>query len=110
MIRIRLSVKSAMISSLDAEGHANSGPKGNDIVCSSVSILLRSVCNSLETLQGAELSGSAEKEGDLHLRVKSVPEEYGGELKGITRVLVLGLRGLQKDFPDHLTLEVVGEE
>ena len=109
MIRIRLHIDGAMLVALDAEGHARSGPKGSDVACASVSTLLRSVCISLETIPGADIQGGAEKEGDLHLRVLSVPGDLRAEVRGITRVLLLGLEEIMKDFPGSLTIDVVSE-
>ncbi|MBN2508740.1 MAG: ribosomal-processing cysteine protease Prp [Spirochaetales bacterium] len=110
MIRIQVRLRGAVLRGLEASGHAHYGVSGNDMACASVSAVIRSVCMGLETIPGIVLDGGAEQEGEIRLDVTRIPDNYQQEVCGITRVLLLGLEGLQRDFPGSLTVEVVRTE
>jgi uncharacterized protein len=52
MIRITVSTKEGRFASLEAKGHANSAPKGEDLVCSAVSAIVLGGLNSLTDPKG----------------------------------------------------------
>ena len=48
MIKIEATRKNGKIVNLTVKGHANSAPKGEDLVCAAVSSLLTGGCNALK--------------------------------------------------------------
>ncbi len=106
MVRIDVVIREKVLVHLHARGHAESGPYGKDIVCASVSLLLNAVCRSIEITPGIEISGGAEKEGDLLLDIAMVPREHKDEIRGITKVFLLGAEQLQREFPDGVSLHI----
>jgi hypothetical protein len=91
---------------LFAEGHAGWAESGKDIVCAGASVWLRSVCQSIETIPGIKITGSADKKGDIRLNVIHIPSEMFHDVQGITRVLLVGLEGLKREFPGSLDFEL----
>ncbi len=50
MIRIQFKVKNEAIQAVKIQGHANSGPYGQDLVCCAVSAIALSSLNAIDTL------------------------------------------------------------
>ncbi len=50
MIQIQFSVKKKAIQTVKVQGHANSGPYGQDLVCSAVSAIALSSLNAIDVL------------------------------------------------------------
>lgn len=89
-----------------AEGHSGYAVKGFDIVCASVSVLLKTTLRMLEKTDGIKLEFDAPERGFLSFEIKnigldSVMEErlvFAGDF------LVTGLEAVQEEFPDNLKL------
>jgi len=89
-----------------AEGHSGYAVKGFDIVCASVSVLIKTTLRMLEKTDGIKLGFDAPKRGLLSFEIKnvgldSVMEErlvFAGDF------LVTGLEAVQEEFPDNLKL------
>ena len=106
MVRVNAAVKKHSLIHLSASGHAGAGYKGNDIVCASVSLLLEAVCLGIESIPGIGISGGAYTEGELELRLLKIPADFAKELEGITRVLLLGLKRLEDEYPGEIRLRI----
>jgi uncharacterized protein len=91
--------KGACLRSFKAEGHANAGERGYDIVCAAFSILARTAYRALEDLPGTELRGSAPGHGSLSFEVLR-PATNPERAAGIADFLVVGMGDLARDYPD----------
>ncbi|MCK5674595.1 MAG: ribosomal-processing cysteine protease Prp, partial [Spirochaetales bacterium] len=87
--------QSGSLLGVDASGHSGSAAKGNDIICSAASALLRTVSRILEIEPSVELVGSIEEQGELHLRLKLLEESKREWLGGVSSFTVLGLKDLE---------------
>jgi uncharacterized protein YsxB (DUF464 family) len=96
----------SVIKSLKAEGHAMSGKKGTDIVCSAVTCLLRTAANLLSNEKNIIVEGSAEKPGKMKMLLVKYPEEKAVWLSGVTEFLKKGIIDLEKEFPDKINVNI----
>ncbi len=110
MIRLSLRLQAdGCLRSFSASGHAGAGPKGQDLVCASVTVLLRTAARLLSAQPDLRVSGQAPAEGVMRLALEPPPEARREWVRGVTATLVAGLTDLDREFPGLLKLEV-GEE
>jgi len=88
------------IQGFEAKGHAESGPKGKDIVCAAVSVLTDSVFLGLDRHLHRAMDWSADS-GDISIRLKEAPDAL---TEAILATMVLGLTEIQKIYPDRLRI------
>ena len=95
---------------LDVEGHAGFSGAGEDLVCSSVSVLTRTagrvILSQLKEYCGIRTGGK----GSLDLKIFEIPEEKRGWMKGVTEFLLKGLSDLETDYPAFVKLEITINE
>ncbi len=88
-----------------ASGHAGAG-RGTNIVCAAATGLLRTAARLLWSVPGVVESGSTDSAPQMSLVVKKAWAGDPGWLRGVTDFLVLGLRDLQAEFPEEITLRI----
>ncbi|WP_394970189.1 ribosomal-processing cysteine protease Prp [Candidatus Allofournierella merdipullorum] len=97
MITVDLQRGDGGFCTLLATGHADYAPYGQDIVCASVSALIGSFCAFLEQkTKGVRLKD----DGDTLSVLWSLDEHTEPALD----VLVIGLGGVEAQYPEHLKL------
>ncbi len=109
---IRLSVRlraDGCLAGFAATGHAGAGPKGRDLACAAVTVLLRTAARLLSAQPDLRVSGQTPTEGVMRLALEPPPEARREWVRGVTATLVAGLADLDREFPGRLKLEV-GEE
>jgi hypothetical protein len=109
---IRLSLRlqaGGCLRSFSATGHAGAGPRGRDLVCAAVTVLLRTAARLLSSQPDLQVSGESPQEGVMRLVLEAPPEARREWVRGVTATLVAGLTDLDREFPGRLKLEV-GEE
>jgi len=92
--------------SFEAEGHAEDGPLGHDIVCAAFSVLARSAYEALAGLPDAEVVGTAPARGSLRFVVKRLSPEMGERAAGIADFLLAGISGLEREYPGEVGLTI----
>ena len=98
MIRISTDTKSL---SVKAEGHAGYGPKGQDIVCAAVSILLYTYAAELLRIGGgSEILDSGET-FEIH------PAGKDEEIMIAYETVMGGLKLLADEYEKHIHIEVM---
>lgn len=78
------------IPALELDGHAGAGPRGRDVVCAALSILLFTLAD-------------AEDAAQLRLR-EGYARVAGGE-KSAYELIVRGVRLLAENYPQYVSLE-----
>ncbi len=102
MITVSLTVGSrGEIVSVSAEGHANAGKRGTDIVCAAATVLLRTTLAVMGG-SGVDVSASAAARGFLAFRVRSFSEAELPLLVYASRFLEEGLTSLAAEYPENL--------
>ncbi|PIE97366.1 MAG: ribosomal-processing cysteine protease Prp [Treponema sp.] len=88
-----------------ANGHANAGSKGNDIVCSAVSVLLRTVVLTLfDEKAGLKTRLDVQNCGALEFEVEDYNLECIGLLRYAAEFLQKGMESIQQEKPESIEL------
>lgn len=99
--------KSGVLLGLNAKGHAGYAERGSDIVCSAVTVLIRTTLQILSELQGVNLKTDCSERGFVSFKIldgfSSVCEE---KLKYAGDFLQTGLISVAKEFPDNLDIVI----
>ncbi len=99
--------KNGMLSACVAEGHAGYAGKGSDIVCSAVTVLIRTTLAVISELPGIDLVYDVQKRGYVSFKIRKVfPLEIEEKLKFAGDFLQTGLESIQREFPDNLKLVI----
>lgn len=109
MLRVRVDLDGeGCLRGLEASGHAGAGRSGEDLTCAAASGLLRGVARLLHRTAGLVVSGRAEQPGELRLTVarRGGSEGRSDWLRGVTDVLLSGLRELRDERPGSIVLEI----
>lgn len=97
MITVEIKSRDGGFCTLCATGHADYAPRGQNIVCASVSALIGAFCVFLEQCaKGVRLKD----DGDTLSVLWSLDEHTEPALD----MLVLGLGGVEAQYPEHLKL------
>ena len=108
MIKLTLRLdESGVLRECRGFGHAESGPPGADLVCASVSILLRSCARTLEGMAGVTLRGGARQLGELGFQVEDYPRHSRRWMIGVGDFLITGLSDLAWEYPEACELEII---
>lgn len=100
MIRIIVLTHNGQFASLEVKGHADSAPKGEDLVCSAVSAIVLGGLNSLTDPEGTYVSDV--KEGHVTLKaLHSVSQHDAIALETIVKQL----ESVAKDYSSYAKLE-----
>ena len=99
--------KNGVLKKCKANGHADFSKKGSDIVCSAVTILLRTALKTLSQSENVILNTAPSSRGSLAFSVdlkegKTYSMETQIKLKTIADFLREGFVSLQKEFPDNV--------
>ena len=91
--------------SCSAKGHAGYAESGSDIVCSAISILMRTVLQVLSELKNLNLDVSIKK-GDIEFSVKnyslSLSDELKAGLKYSGDFLFFCFSSISKEYPEYV--------
>jgi len=97
-----------LLRSCHVEGHAGAGPRGDDVVCAAVSILVRTALRTLSAAEGVSVRGSAPERGVLWMETDCADEGLGF-LAASTAFLTEGLRSVAEDYPNHCSVRISTE-
>ncbi|MDE5899607.1 MAG: ribosomal-processing cysteine protease Prp [Treponemataceae bacterium] len=92
--------------SCTADGHSGYAEPGSDIVCSAVSVLIRTAARVLSEMEGVELGSNTGGRGhaDFFVKTAGCALEAKRCLVFAGRFLAAGLDSIAKEFPKHLEL------
>ena len=109
MIRVTFHKKDHELVSFEMTGHAGFSEHGSDIVCAGVSALAITTVNSIEKLAGYRpIVDVDEVEGGyLYVEVvRDVTKVQAQTTQILLNSLLLGLEGIQEEYPNYLTVQV----
>lgn len=100
MIKITvLTSSSSSFVSLEAKGHANSAPEGEDLVCSAVSAVILGGFNALQDEKNYEAKAN---KGYACLRAEKAPNEHDAV---VIETIVIQLESIASSYPQNVALE-----
>jgi uncharacterized protein YsxB (DUF464 family) len=90
--------------SCNAKGHADFAVAGNDIVCSAVTVLLRTAIQVLSSMDGIKFESEAVERGTLSFcaEVSEAGSESEIRLECIRNFLETGLSSISVEYPDNV--------
>jgi uncharacterized protein YsxB (DUF464 family) len=91
-------------------GHAETGRKGEDIVCAAVSVLFRTAARALQLQPEIGARGGADQAGSLELEIVEVPAQRQQWLIGLTDFLIRGATDLEEENPAAISVRVIEGE
>ena len=104
MIKATFVKSEGCIKSYKVEGHAKYAEHGKDIVCAAVSALGQTITHRLNPFTIRDQTEFVEGLIDVVLsRTNTTTME-------LTETLLLGLRLISNDYPNHVTVEVIKDE
>lgn len=89
-----------------AEGHSDFSKKGSDIVCSSISTLLRTTIKVLSKNDKIALKVFAKEPGSLEFFVESFSPSQESVLLYANEFLVAGFTALSKEYPCNVEVTI----
>ncbi len=98
--------KNGVIKKCQANGHAGFSKKGSDIVCSAITVLLRTAMQVLSHNENVLLITEPFERGSLSFTAEAKTEnpETEAQLKCIGDFLRTGILALTKEFPKNVIL------
>ena len=109
MITVRVVVDSDdCLIRCDSEGHADHGGRGNDIVCSAVTVLVRTAAETHGGRLGSGLEWESPERGIVRFRISTENRGSGdrGWERGVADFLTSGLLRISRECPDHVVLNI----
>lgn len=108
MTKIKIKKINGSILSVECDGHANFGAKGEDIVCAALSSIVQTAALGLLQVLGIKIDIKRDdKKGYFKIEI---PENLSGEMQQkadiITNTMLLGISDLHEGFSDFIELEV----
>ena len=91
--------KDSSFVSLEAKGHANAAPEGEDLVCAAVSAIILGGFNALE---GDENYEALAHKGYASLKAKQAPSEHD---EVVLKTILIQLQSIAKSYPQNVALE-----
>ena len=106
MVRVTLYWGERALVGLESLGHSGSAPKGQDVVCASVSALVHGLLLGLSDV--AEVRDlSCEADPDVPLIKVFWPDAVAESLDLLTRTVALSLREIESGYPEYVSITEV---
>jgi len=107
LVRIRLSFgPGGILRNVEAGGHAGNLKAGSNPACAAITVLLRTAYETIAAYPGIQVSGEAPDPGFMAFHVVAFPPDTVERLKGVGDFLLVGLSGIQREYPDLLNVTV----
>ncbi len=94
-----------------AEGHSGYAQKGFDIVCSSVTVLLRTAMQILSETKGVNIIADTASRGNLafYVEVLQMSSELKARLVCVSDFLRDGICSIENEYPEYVQLREQNE-
>ena len=111
MIIVQVAVDSdGCLKYLSAAGHSGLSVKGKDVLCSAVTVLLRTAARVLSDEIKESVFVRAEDPGRMEIKIFSCPDSEKGWLKGLSDMILYGLMDLREEYPGNIDLVLLKED
>ncbi|HEY1405158.1 MAG TPA: ribosomal-processing cysteine protease Prp [Spirochaetota bacterium] len=91
---------------LAVDGHALFAPKGNDIVCAGVSVLVQSLARFLVSREVVLEVSRNEDHFGIGFSPDSQGSQFDGSVLGSVEMTLHGLTMMAESYPDHVDIEI----
>lgn len=105
MINVTVYRKDEKICGIEISGHAGYGKKGEDIVCSAVSVLSLNTINAIETFTETPFKTEVDEKNGGYFKVLFPYEGMADhDTQLLLETMVLGLSAIQNEYNKYLTI------
>jgi hypothetical protein len=104
LINVEVTVSERKLRCVTADGHAEHGVHGSDIVCAAVTTLLRTTASLLDERRDVLIMGEARSPGSMNLTVEKVEPYLSEWMEGVTDFFLYGLRMIEREYPERIRL------
>lgn len=87
-------------------GHAGFSAKGDDIVCSAVSVLVFTFLNSAQVIAGSAVK--VNDSGEFKVFISKIDDTKAFEI--VVQVFLIGIRSIEEQYPENVKLRILDEE
>lgn len=94
-----------ILKSCHVAGHAGFGAKGEDIVCASVSVLVRTAVRVLSGREGIQVQAGAPQRGSCWIEIEHTAEGKDF-LYAVGEFLLEGLESVSAEYPKHCQVNI----
>ncbi len=105
MIRIDFTEVADSQVSLSVTGHSGSAEKGQDIICSAVSVLVQTFAAGVESALKAEIRGQI-ADGNCQIKITVLPE-VKNEFAAVCNVFKFGFQKIAQTYPEQVRMNLV---
>ena len=106
MVRVTLYWGGSALVGLESLGHSGNAPRGQDVVCAAVFVLVHGLLLGLSDV--AEVRDlRCEADPDVPLVRVSWPEEVADSLDLLTRTVALSLKEIESGYPGYVSITEV---
>ena len=105
MINIKISLQNNKISGFEISGHANTAPRGYDIVCAGVSALSQTALMGLGQYLKRDIDfeqAPPDRGGFLSMKLNSDPDSLS---EAVLQTMLLGLKEIERLYPKIIKIE-----
>ena len=105
MIKVEVVRKNQLIQEITISGHADSGPKGYDLVCAAVSSIATGALNALNQLASSDVQLELTEHPDAMIKIKVLQNK--DDLHLLLNMLLIQLKTVQESQQKYIHIKEV---
>ena len=105
MIKVEVVRKNQLIQEITISGHADSGPKGYDLVCAAVSSIATGALNALNQLASSDVQLELTEYPDAMIKIKVLQNK--DDLQLLLNMLLIQLNTVQESQQKYIHIKEV---
>jgi len=105
MIKVEVVRKNQLIQEITISGHADSGPKGYDLVCAAVSSIATGALNALDQIASKDVQLELTDNPDAMIKIKVLQNKDDSQL--LLNMLLIQLRTVEEDQQKYIHIKEV---
>lgn len=105
MIKVEVVRKNQLIQEITISGHADSGPKGYDLVCAAVSSIATGALNALDQITSKNVQLELTESPDAMIKIKVLQNK--DELQLLLNMLIIQLKTVQESQQKYIHIKEV---
>ena len=105
MIKVEVVRKNQFIQEITISGHADSGPKGYDLVCAAVSSIATGALNALNQLASSDVQLELTEYPDAMIKIKVL--QNTSDLELLLNMLIIQLKTVQENQQKYIHIKEV---
>lgn len=105
MIKVEVVRKNQLIHEITISGHADSGPKGYDLVCAAVSSIATGALNALNQICSSDVQLSLTENPDAMIKIKVLQNR--DDLQLLLKMMLIQLKTVQESQQKYIHIKEV---